>query len=227
MSCCICSEPALLRFDTVALAKAGDSSSACFADFCSHECVTHSYNCGQWSGVFECPMCKQHVFAADPKTRASNWFWKSNASCCLACYTAKTLRCGQTLNGVLEGDHLVNDSRLSGWLRPDVLTAAGYRIQKMPDAGSMIFTVERLLENMAAHVIFIEFSGAFIPADRPPPTVYARPNGKRARAAALLLCAAHRFDMGSVLASLPRDVVRLLAQTAWGTRFDPKWLYFK
>jgi hypothetical protein len=122
---------------------------------------------------------------------------------------------------------VINASRISYWLRPDVLAAAGYRVQKMPDAGWTKFTTERLLETMAAHVIFIESPGAFIPASRPPPTIYVRPNGKRARVVALLLCAAHRFDNGSALASLPRDVVRLLAQAVRDTCFDQEWLYFK
>jgi hypothetical protein len=55
--------------------------------------------------------------------------------------------------------------------------------------------------------------------------IYARPSPECARAAVVTMCAAWRYRKGSTLGRLPRDVLGLLVQAVWDTRFDRAWLH--
>jgi hypothetical protein len=118
------------------------------------------------------------------------------------------------------------NSECRSWLTEAIFMEAGYVLREQSVDPREVKLVCHVLQSADAMFIVMYDTRIIMASRRVRVTsrIYARPNGKRARAAALLLCAAHRFDRGSTLAPLTRDAVRLLAQAVCATRFDIAWL---
>jgi hypothetical protein len=230
MQCHRCDSPADAEFNVKAFAKADAVNDYFLVYFCSTQCAAVPFDATAASryDVFECPGCSRYIMARSVTTDEPNWFWSPeddgdliDYSCCKLCYANRILQHGHvvTWNFGEEGPY-----RLDRWVTNVQALDAGYTLVATIAHGSIQLRVAMgvLIKRAEARVVVVALS-----RDSPAWNMYAKPNGKRALAAARLICGAHRFCKGSALARLPRDMVRFLAEAVMNTCFDLEWLYLQ
>jgi hypothetical protein len=161
-------------------------------------------------------------------TDESNWFWSTeddgdpiDYSCCKTCYVNRILQRGHVVTWNFGEEGPYGPDR---WVTNVQALDAGYTLVATVAYGGIQLRVAMsvLIKRAEARVVVVALS-----RDSPAWNIYAKPNGKRALAAARLMCGAHRFRKGSALARLPRDMVRFLAEAVLDTCFDKEWLYLQ
>lgn len=231
MYCHRCDRTAAAGFTVNALFKAGEVNEYFPVFFCSSQCANVPF--GGFSDtrydVFACPDCSWHVVSIEPTTNVPNWYWSpedddhpTDYSCCKTCHVKRILRDGHVVTSTFgaTGEH--GPDR---WVTDAQALDAGYTLVFKIAHGAIVLCAAMgvFIKHADARVVVVSlYTGSH---NSHAWAIYAKPNGARARAAARLMCCAHRFDRGSALARLPLDMVRLLAQAVYGTCFAPEWIY--
>jgi hypothetical protein len=201
--------------------------------FCSFKCRDKCIGTehGEWCDAYACMSCNNIIARADTIAGSPNWqHIGKNALVCRACAVKKVLEEGFSRDWFLtpyvderrqfkyhcfaracSNDMTENDLLNAGYTK-HLTSIAMYKKQFM-------CVMLMFIDKRSAHVIELVVGTHLFG--------YVRPNGARARAAARLMCCAHRFCKGSALAKLPRDVVNLLAKAVLDARFDLEWLYLQ
>lgn len=241
--CANCDNVADARFDAIAYNCPGDDDTTFDVHFCSHKCANAPFVGCNYDGTFKCPDCAHYVagiyksgyvmgFSGD----CANWYWSgsddhdaTDYSCCKTCYIARVLKHGDTSASLTNAS--VN-AECRSWLTEAMVLAAGYVLREHSVDPWKVKPVCHVLQSADASFIVMYDTVMLMASRWVPSRIYARPNGKRARSVALMLCATtavrrkkQRVCNSSTLDALPRELVRLLAQAVYDTRFEQEWLF--
>jgi DNA-directed RNA polymerase subunit RPC12/RpoP len=179
--------------------------------FCSPECK-RVYFKSSAERVFECADCN--------RVYTDEFRW---TVVCPPCYGRRLLKTGQPpadFEDLFYHAHMPSNR----WISDAEIAAAGY---------TRVATIcNHLMEinALAKHTLACNVGAAILAqpitakATGNNVVVYARPSPRRAQSAILTLYTGWRFDKGSTLGRLPRDLIGLLATAIWATRVDKAWL---
>jgi hypothetical protein len=217
--CDVCIDFSKREYDLPFYNDPRDTAATGIMWFCSEAC-RYVYFSGAAQDVFCCVCCNRYTITL----YEYNEFGDGERTCIL-CYGRQVLKSGQPLSDFDESHGISRrcSHRLPSnhWIPSTEITLAGYTCIRMTvrndrDAAAVARGI--LERNLGACVILRNIAEAAGIA------VLARPSLQRARDAAVTMCVAWRFDKGSTIGRLPRDVLGLLVKAVWATRFEGAWL---